>query len=57
MPLLWTAERAARHIQARLARAEGFIAFPWPLRAAAWTARLLPPGLVDGIVARLPRKL
>ncbi|MDP6708264.1 MAG: SDR family NAD(P)-dependent oxidoreductase [Alphaproteobacteria bacterium] len=57
MPLLWTADRAAGYIQARLARRKGFIAFPWPLRAITGAVSLLPPALLDVLVARLPRKL
>lgn len=56
MPFLMTAERAARLIRRRLARNRARIAFPWPTYAAAWLGGVLPPGLTDPVIARLPRK-
>jgi len=49
---LWSAERAAAHIAARLARGKGQIVFPWQLHVAAWAARALPHGFADAILMR-----
>jgi short-subunit dehydrogenase len=56
MPFLMSADRAARLIRRRLARNRARIAFPWPTYFGAWLGGALPPGLTDGIIARLPRK-
>lgn len=56
MPLLMSAERAARIIERGLARGAARIAFP---RRTYWAVRLLaalPPGLVDRRLARVPSK-
>jgi hypothetical protein len=50
------ADRAARIIRRGLARNVGRIAFPWPMAAAVWLLQALPPGWVDPILRRLPRK-
>ena len=56
MPLLWPADRAARHIAQALARDKGRIAFPWRLYAGAWLLGVLPQALVDWLLAKAPRK-
>lgn len=56
MPFLMGADRAARIIRAGLERNRGRIAFPWPTYAVSWLLGVLPPGLVDVILARAPRK-
>lgn len=56
MPLLMTAERTADIILRGLAANRARIAFPLPLYMAAWLLATLPPALVDGLAARLPRK-
>jgi len=57
MPFLMTAEKAAGIIRRGLARNRARIAFPWPLVAAVWLAAALPPGLLDPLLVRLPRKV
>jgi short-subunit dehydrogenase len=52
---LWSAERAAAHIAARLARGQGQIIFPWQLHIAVWAARALPHGFADAILMRTRR--
>jgi short-subunit dehydrogenase len=49
MPFTWSAEKAARHILARLGRGRRTIAFPWQLHVLLRLARLLP-GLWYGVV-------
>ena len=56
MPLLMEADAAAGVIRRGLARNRGRIAFPWPLAGLVWLLAALPPGLVDSLLARLPRK-
>lgn len=56
MPFLMDAPAAARLIKQRLARNRARIAFPWPMAAAVWLLQALPPGLIDRLLARLPRK-
>ncbi|WP_029014177.1 SDR family NAD(P)-dependent oxidoreductase [Niveispirillum irakense] len=56
MPFLMAADRAARIIRAGLERNRGRIAFPWPTYAVSWLLGVLPPGVVDMILARAPRK-
>jgi short-subunit dehydrogenase len=56
MPLLMPADRAAAIIKRSLARNRARIAFPWRLYAAVRLLASLPPGLVDPLLARLPRK-
>lgn len=57
MPFLMSAERAARIIRRGLRRNRARVAFPWPTYAAAWLIGLLPPGLTDPLLARLPKKV
>jgi NADP-dependent 3-hydroxy acid dehydrogenase YdfG len=56
MPLLVPADKAAATIKRGLARNRARIAFPWPLYSAAWLLGVLPPGLTDRLLARLPAK-
>ncbi|MFY8092733.1 MAG: SDR family NAD(P)-dependent oxidoreductase [Niveispirillum sp.] len=56
MPFLMDAERAARIIRRGLAAGKGRVAFPFPTYAVSWLLGVLPPGLVDTILARAPRK-
>ncbi len=56
MPMLWPADRAARHIRSRLARNQGRIAFPWPMYLLVWLLAAAPSPLVDRLLARAPRK-
>ena len=56
MPLLMEADAAAQVIRRGLARNRARIAFPWPLASLVWLIAALPPGLVDSLLARLPRK-
>jgi len=56
MPFLMSAEQAAVKIGEGLARGRARIAFPFPMYFAAWLLAALPPGLVDHLLAALPRK-
>lgn len=56
MPFLMDADRAARIIRRGLALGKGRVAFPFPTYAVSWLLGVLPPGLVDMILARAPRK-
>lgn len=56
MPFLMDADRAALIIKKGLARNRARIAFPFPLYAAVWLLGVLPPGLTDKFLARLPKK-
>ena len=56
MPFLMSAERAARIIVRGLARNRARIAFPWLLYAGVRLVAVLPPGLTDVVMARLPKK-
>lgn len=56
MPMLMDGERAARIIRRGLAKNRARIAFPWPVYAAAWMLGVLPPWLIDPLMARLPKK-
>lgn len=57
MPFLMSVERAARIIRRGLERNRARIAFPWPTYAAVWLVALMPPGLTDRLLARLPKKI
>jgi NADP-dependent 3-hydroxy acid dehydrogenase YdfG len=50
MPMLWTAEKAARVIANRLERAPAVVAFPWPLVLATSFGRILPAWVYDRLV-------
>lgn len=56
MPFLMSAEKAAAIIAHGLAKDRGRIAFPFPTYFAAWLLGLLPVGLTDSLLSRLPRK-
>ena len=56
MPFLMDAPKAARLIKKRLARNKARIAFPWPMATLVWLLQAMPPGAIDGLLARLPRK-
>lgn len=56
MPLLMTAEAAARHMRQGLARNSPLIAFPWPMHAGVWLLRALPTRLASRILGGTPRK-
>jgi NADP-dependent 3-hydroxy acid dehydrogenase YdfG len=50
MPLIWPADKAARHIATRLEKAPAVVAFPWPFALLTGFARLLPTALYDRII-------
>ncbi|MBL8832949.1 MAG: SDR family NAD(P)-dependent oxidoreductase [Rhodospirillales bacterium] len=56
MPFLMPAEKAARIMLAGLRRDKARIAFPWRLYAVVRLIAAIPPGLLDPILRRLPRK-
>lgn len=56
MRFLMDAERAAAIIKRRLAGNPARIAFPWPLTLAVWLVSALPPGWIEPLLARLPKK-
>jgi len=56
MPLLMTADRAARIIRRGLARDKARIAFPWPMYLVSWLMGVLPPGVGDRLLKNAPRK-
>lgn len=56
MPFLMSAEKAAGIIARGLAGNRARIAFPFPTYFAAWMLGVLPVGLTDSLLARLPRK-
>ena len=56
MPLLMTADRAARIIRRGLAHNRGRIAFPWPMYFFSWLLGVLPPFMGDRLLRNAPRK-
>lgn len=56
MPMLMTADRAARIIVRGLAGNRARIAFPFPLYFMTWLAATLPCWLADALLGRLPAK-
>ena len=56
MPMLMSAERAAKIVRHGLARDRGRIAFPWPIYALVRLVAALPDGLIDPVMRRLPEK-
>ena len=56
MPLLMTADRAARIIRRGLTRDKGRIAFPWPMYFFSWLLGVLPPFMGDRLLRNAPRK-
>ena len=57
MPFFMSAEKAAQIIAQRVAKNVGLIAFPWPMRFAAWLISVLPNCVSDFIYASLPHKV
>lgn len=56
MPFLMDAPKAARLIKKGLARNKARIAFPRPMATLVWLLQAMPPGAIDRLLARLPRK-
>lgn len=56
MPFLMDVDRAAQIILRGLAHNRARIAFPWPMYALVRLVAALPPGLLDRVLSRLPRK-
>ncbi len=56
MPFFMEADRAAKVILRRADRNVGLIAFPWPMRLAAWFAGILPNWMNDLLNRTLPGK-
>jgi short-subunit dehydrogenase len=56
MPFLMEVPVAAQIMKGGLARNKARIAFPLPMTALVWLLAALPTGLIDLILARLPRK-
>lgn len=56
MPMLMSAERAARIVKRGLARNRARIAFPFPMYFGAWLLGVLSPALTDPLLRRLPKK-
>lgn len=57
MPFFMSAKKAAQIIAQRVAKNVGLIAFPWPMRFAAWLISVLPNCVSDFIYASLPHKV
>lgn len=57
MPFFMEAEQAAAVIARRIDQNIGLIAFPWPMRFAAWLVSILPNCLSNLIYSRLPYKV
>lgn len=56
MPLLMPVERAAELIRRGLEQDRARIAFPFRLYLGAWLMGVLPPGLTDSWLSRMPKK-
>lgn len=56
MPFLMSAEKAAYIIRRGLEQNKPRIAFPWPMATIVGLLAMLPPGFVEFIACRLPRK-
>ena len=56
MPMIMTADKAARIIACGLSKNKARIAFPVPMAFAAWLVACLPPSLTDRFLTRLPSK-
>ena len=56
MPFFMETEKAAEVIARRLKKNVGLIAFPWPLRFAAWLVSILPNVIEDFVYSLLPKK-
>lgn len=57
MPFFMEAENAAEIIAAGIEKNTGLIAFPWPMRLAAWFGSILPNALSSFLYAKLPYKV
>ena len=57
MPFFMSAEKAAKIIAEKVEENVGLIAFPWPMRFAAWFMSILPNCVSDFVYARLPHKV
>lgn len=57
MPFFMEAEQAAEIIGNRVEKNVGLIAFPWPMRFAAWIGSVLPNWLSEFIYSKLPYKV
>ncbi len=57
MPFFMEAEKAAKIIADGISRNTGLIAFPWPMRLAAWLASILPNVLSNFLYGRMPWKV
>lgn len=56
MPFLMSSERAAHIIVCGLAKNRSRIAFPFPTAFMAWLVSIVPDGLMQGLLRRLPAK-
>lgn len=56
MPFLMEADKAAEIIANGLSRDKSRIAFPWPVHASSWLLSVLPDGIAQIILNRLPAK-
>ncbi|MDX2101053.1 MAG: SDR family NAD(P)-dependent oxidoreductase [Alphaproteobacteria bacterium] len=56
MPLLMSADAAARRIATGIARNCARVSFPWPMALAAWVMMILPPWITDRWLHLLPSK-
>lgn len=57
MPFLMPADKAAEIIARKIAGNIGLIAFPWPMRFAAWFMSVLPNAVSSFIYEKLPHKV
>ncbi len=57
MPFFMSAEKAAKIIAEKVEENIGLIAFPWPMRFAAWFMSILPNCVSDFVYTRLPHKV
>lgn len=56
MPFLMSPQRAVQIIQRGIEKNKARISFPWPMALLVWLLSLLPVGLTDPLLARLPKK-
>ena len=56
MPFLMEADKAARIIRKGIEKKKARIVFPWQTGWIAWFLHILSPGLIDPILAKLPKK-
>lgn len=57
MPFFMEAENAAEIIAERIEKNVGLIAFPWPMRMAAWFGSVLPNIVSNWLYSKLPYKV